>query len=155
MKFFFHWELDLLKCVIVLIYNLDCMVFCFLPDLFCEWWSNDLSMDQFRIYSAVLVVVVALCYYNSLECGFVFDDMSAVVDNKDLRPSQPVSNLFWNDFWGTPMEKVIFRNYLKLNDIILSWNISTCLMCSQCEIKTHRCTVNYFCHKTTLDIHIT
>ncbi|XP_041352058.1 protein O-mannosyl-transferase TMTC3-like [Gigantopelta aegis] len=62
-------------------------------------------MDRFSMYSAVLVVVVAVGYYNSLECGFVFDDMSAVVDNKDLRPSQPFSNLFWNDFWGTPMEK--------------------------------------------------
>ncbi|KAL5009556.1 hypothetical protein ScPMuIL_011861 [Solemya velum] len=29
--------------------------------------------------------------------------MSAIVDNKDLRPHKPLANLFWNDFWGTPM----------------------------------------------------
>jgi hypothetical protein len=29
--------------------------------------------------------------------------MSAIVENKDLKPRVPVLNLFWNDFWGTPM----------------------------------------------------
>lgn len=47
-----------------------------------------------------------LCYYNALYCGFVFDDMSAIRDNKDLRPSSPLSNIFFNDFWGTPIHKV-------------------------------------------------
>jgi len=57
----------------------------------------------------VLLVTVASCYYNSLPCGFVFDDMSAIRDNKDLRPETPVANLFWNDFWGTPMHKVLLK----------------------------------------------
>jgi len=46
-----------------------------------------------------------LCYYNSLSCGFVFDDVSAIRDNKDILPSTPVSKIFFNDFWGIPMEK--------------------------------------------------
>jgi len=46
-----------------------------------------------------------LVYINSLPCGFVFDDISAVVDNKDLRPHYSVTNLFWHDFWGTPMSR--------------------------------------------------
>ncbi|RXM29909.1 Transmembrane and TPR repeat-containing protein 3 [Acipenser ruthenus] len=55
----------------------------------------------------VLVVgVVVACYWNSLFCGFVFDDVSAILDNKDLRPSTPLMNLFRNDFWGTPMTEV-------------------------------------------------
>ena len=58
------------------------------------------------LYPAVLVLTALVCYHNSLQCGFVFDDVSAIKDNKDLRPETPVVNLFWNDFWGTPMHKV-------------------------------------------------
>ncbi|KAH9379951.1 hypothetical protein HPB48_001422 [Haemaphysalis longicornis] len=47
-----------------------------------------------------------LCYANALGCGFVFDDASAVRDNRDLRPSTPIGRLFANDFWGTPIHKV-------------------------------------------------
>lgn len=61
-------------------------------------------METRSIYSAIIVVTVAVCYYKALDCGFVFDDMSAIVENKDLRPRTPVANLFWNDFWGTPMK---------------------------------------------------
>ncbi|XP_077517055.1 protein O-mannosyl-transferase Tmtc3-like isoform X2 [Amblyomma americanum] len=46
-----------------------------------------------------------LCYANALGCGFVFDDASAVRDNRDLRPSTPIGRLFANDFWGTPIHK--------------------------------------------------
>ncbi|EFX73795.1 hypothetical protein DAPPUDRAFT_11594, partial [Daphnia pulex] len=49
--------------------------------------------------------VAAAAYWNALQCGFVFDDISAIKDNKDLRPHTPVSNLFFNDFWGTLMTK--------------------------------------------------
>lgn len=55
---------------------------------------------------ALIVGVVAACYWNSLFCGFVFDDVSAILDNKDLHPSTPLKNLFLNDFWGTPMSEV-------------------------------------------------
>ncbi|XP_013772946.1 transmembrane and TPR repeat-containing protein CG4050-like [Limulus polyphemus] len=55
----------------------------------------------------ILVSLAAcVCYLNSLQCGFVFDDMSAIRDNRDLRPQTPITNLFWNDFWGTPIHKV-------------------------------------------------
>ncbi|XP_063165027.1 protein O-mannosyl-transferase TMTC3 [Candoia aspera] len=54
---------------------------------------------------ALIFGVVAACYWNSLFCGFVFDDVSAILDNKDLHPSTPIKNLFLNDFWGTPMSE--------------------------------------------------
>lgn len=53
----------------------------------------------------LLTGLVVGCYWNSLFCGFVFDDVSAILDNKDLRPSTPLKNLFLNDFWGTPMSE--------------------------------------------------
>ncbi|XP_053575210.1 protein O-mannosyl-transferase TMTC3 [Bombina bombina] len=55
--------------------------------------------------TGVLLCVVFACYWNSLFCGFVFDDVSAILDNKDLHPSTPIKKLFQNDFWGTPMSE--------------------------------------------------
>ncbi|GFR59874.1 transmembrane and TPR repeat-containing protein 3 [Elysia marginata] len=62
-------------------------------------------MRPFTLFSCALCLTVALVYHNALWCGFVFDDMSAIVENKDLRPTTPILNLFLNDFWGTPMHK--------------------------------------------------
>ncbi|XP_014819230.1 PREDICTED: transmembrane and TPR repeat-containing protein 3 [Calidris pugnax] len=61
----------------------------------------DVSLKE----AALIVGVVTACYWNSLFCGFVFDDVSAILDNKDLHPSTPLKNLFQNDFWGTPMSE--------------------------------------------------
>lgn len=59
------------------------------------------------VYGAAVAFVCVLCYYNTLDCGFVFDDISAIKDNRDLRGAKtPLKNLFLNDFWGTPMYKV-------------------------------------------------
>ena len=52
-----------------------------------------------------LFLITLLVYANALNCGFCFDDISAIVDNKDLKPHTPWSNLFWHDFWGTPMSR--------------------------------------------------
>lgn len=42
-------------------------------------------------------------YCNTLDCELVYDDKSAIVNNKDLRPTSAWSNLLVDDFWGTPM----------------------------------------------------
>lgn len=47
-----------------------------------------------------ICVACIVCYYNSTQCGLVFDDISAIRDNKDLRPHTPLINVFLNDFWG-------------------------------------------------------
>ncbi|BFZ09149.1 hypothetical protein BsWGS_12188 [Bradybaena similaris] len=62
-------------------------------------------MANFTVFSLILCASVAIVYHNAVWCGFVFDDMSAIVENKDLRPNTPLTNLFLNDFWGTPMHK--------------------------------------------------
>lgn len=63
-------------------------------------------MNLSHVYSIVVITTCAICYYNSLNCGFVFDDVSAIRDNRDLRPQTPIKNLLFNDFWGTSMQKV-------------------------------------------------
>uniref|UniRef100_A0A673ZUF1 Transmembrane O-mannosyltransferase targeting cadherins 3 n=1 Tax=Salmo trutta TaxID=8032 RepID=A0A673ZUF1_SALTR len=57
----------------------------------------------------ILTRLVLGCYWNSLSCGFVFDNVSAILDNKDLRPATPLCNLFFNDFWGMPMSHKSYR----------------------------------------------
>jgi len=53
------------------------------------------------------VLVAALAggvYLNSLHGEFVFDDLIAVVDNKDVQPETPLSDVFSHDFWGQNLE---------------------------------------------------
>lgn len=61
------------------------------------------STNLFQLLS--IACLCLLSYYNSTQCGLVFDDISAIRDNKDLRPTTPLKNIFLNDFWGTPMRK--------------------------------------------------
>lgn len=61
--------------------------------------------------SAMLMALSLACYSNFSDLELVFDDVSAVKENKDIRPAQPLSNLLWNDFWGTPMSKVRYLQY--------------------------------------------
>lgn len=59
-----------------------------------EWW-----------HLFTIAGISCIVYLNALSCGFVFDDVSAIRDNKDLRADTPLYRLFLNDFWGTPMHK--------------------------------------------------
>lgn len=71
----------------------------------------------------LLAGLVVGCYWNSLSCGFVFDDVSAILDNKDLRPATPLKNLFLNDFWGTPMsEERSHKSYRPLTVLTFRMN---------------------------------
>lgn len=53
---------------------------------------------------ACSILAISL-YLNTLDCGLCFDDVSAITNNQDLRPESPWTDLLWNDFWGTPMDK--------------------------------------------------
>ncbi|ALC41109.1 CG4050 [Drosophila busckii] len=67
--------------------------------------DNRSSPQRNLVEFLCICIACVLCYYNSTQCGLVFDDISAIRDNKDLRPSTPLRNVFLNDFWGTPMHK--------------------------------------------------
>lgn len=58
--------------------------------------------DEIRIYVLVSVIAVA-CYVNGLAGDFVHDDIPAITINKDVLGTSPISSVFKNDFWGTPM----------------------------------------------------
>ncbi|VDO09654.1 unnamed protein product [Rodentolepis nana] len=71
-----------------------------------------------------LAVTTFFVYCNSLNCGFVFDDASAIVDNQDIRPHiYPWWILFKNDFWGTPMSyESSHKSYRPLTVLTYRWN---------------------------------
>ncbi|XP_071036207.1 protein O-mannosyl-transferase Tmtc3 [Parasteatoda tepidariorum] len=62
-------------------------------------------MEFERVCPFLLAALVAVCYSNSLNCGFAYDDIAAVKENRDVRLHTPITNVFMNDFWGTPLRK--------------------------------------------------
>ncbi|KAB7497061.1 Transmembrane and TPR repeat-containing protein 4 [Armadillidium nasatum] len=66
-------------------------------------WDQEVPAPVLPFYGAAFFVALfaALCFYNSLNGDFVFDDSEAIVNNNDIRSDTPISSLFRNDFWGT------------------------------------------------------
>lgn len=80
-------------------------------------------MAAHNVLSVVIFITCIVCYYNSCYCGFVFDDISAIKENRDLRPHTPLKNVFLNDFWGTPMYKEqSHKSYRPLCVLTFRWN---------------------------------
>lgn len=79
-------------------------------------WLTDLDADA--VFQAVLVLVVAVCYHNALDCNFVYDDEQAVVNNADVRAETGVWDLFSNDFWDRRPVNVVGSHISALNRFI-------------------------------------
>lgn len=74
--------------------------------IFCYGLQANPSSIQY-----VVVILAALIVYgNSPRCGFVFDDLSAIVSNRDVHGHTPLFQLLTNDYWGTPMNMVTHRD---------------------------------------------
>ncbi|XP_076857820.1 protein O-mannosyl-transferase TMTC4 isoform X2 [Brachyhypopomus gauderio] len=70
----------------------------------CEaHWDNQIPLAKLTpLQSRLLVASLALlCFINSYDGDFVFDDSEAIINNKDLNPANPLSNIWTNDFWGS------------------------------------------------------
>uniref|UniRef100_S4RQM0 dolichyl-phosphate-mannose--protein mannosyltransferase n=1 Tax=Petromyzon marinus TaxID=7757 RepID=S4RQM0_PETMA len=52
---------------------------------------------------ALVALLAALAYANSLQGDFVHDDLLAIVGNPDAQPGAPLSRLMGHDFWGKSM----------------------------------------------------
>lgn len=47
--------------------------------------------------------IALVLYLNTLDADFAYDDSRAIKKNQDLLPETPIINIFYDDFWGTPM----------------------------------------------------
>uniref|UniRef100_A0A3P8UZS6 dolichyl-phosphate-mannose--protein mannosyltransferase n=1 Tax=Cynoglossus semilaevis TaxID=244447 RepID=A0A3P8UZS6_CYNSE len=67
------------------------------------YWDHQIPLPKLPpVQAKVTVALVALlCFINSYDGEFVFDDSEAIVNNKDLRPTTPINNIWTNDFWGS------------------------------------------------------
>lgn len=48
----------------------------------------------------IAALLGALLYVNTIDGELIFDDRVAIVENRDLRPASPWSNLLIHDYWG-------------------------------------------------------
>ncbi|KAG1660752.1 Transmembrane and TPR repeat-containing protein 4 [Nymphon striatum] len=71
-------------------------------------WDDEIPCPVLSFHKACLVTftIAILCFANSYNANFVFDDSEAIVNNNDIQLGTPLSKLFLNDFWGT----TIFSN---------------------------------------------
>uniref|UniRef100_A0A672I5U7 dolichyl-phosphate-mannose--protein mannosyltransferase n=1 Tax=Salarias fasciatus TaxID=181472 RepID=A0A672I5U7_SALFA len=67
------------------------------------YWDHHIPLPKLAPAQAKVTValVALLCFINSYDGEFVFDDSEAIVNNKDLRPATPLNNIWSNDFWGS------------------------------------------------------
>ena len=71
--------------------------------------------------SIVAIVLASLCFANSYNGQFVFDDSVAIVNNADVK-NAALTNLFYNDFWGTKLShKQSHRSYRPLTILTFRW----------------------------------
>ncbi|XP_066562869.1 protein O-mannosyl-transferase TMTC4 isoform X2 [Amia ocellicauda] len=88
-------------------------------------WDHHIVLPRLTPSQArVLVGLVAfICFANSHDGDFVFDDSEAIVNNKDLRPDTPVSNIWGNDFWGSNLSSnTSHKSYRPLTVLTFRFN---------------------------------
>lgn len=54
----------------------------------------------------IIALIAFTCYVPSLRNDFVFDDLPAIVNNKDVRSNESIITIFYHDYWGTQINKV-------------------------------------------------
>lgn len=67
--------------------------------------ASNVANDDWRVYAFIAIIAVG-CYLNGIEGDFVHDDIPAITINKDVLGITPITNVFRNDFWGTPMSDI-------------------------------------------------
>ena len=79
-------------------------------------WDDLLPLPKLSPLVARLVVFVlsVVCFAVSYDGEFVFDDSEALVNNKDIRPDQPITNLLRHDFWGNKLTNKSHKSYRPL-----------------------------------------
>uniref|UniRef100_A0A452IHB1 Uncharacterized protein n=1 Tax=Gopherus agassizii TaxID=38772 RepID=A0A452IHB1_9SAUR len=64
--------------------------------------DHEISWFVLPSYWAKIIVglISCMCFANSYDGDFVFDDSEAIINNKDLRAETPLGDLWHHDFWG-------------------------------------------------------
>jgi hypothetical protein len=86
-----------------------------------RYWATP---EGLAVAAAAAGVVTLLLYGNSVDGALVWDDVPALVDNRDVRggPGNPIVALLWRDFWGFDLHSSISHKVRRFNSI----NILAC-----------------------------
>lgn len=83
-------------------------------------------MPKPNIAYLIVASLSLVCYWNSLECDLVHDDVFAIKDNQDLRSGTPWLSLFKNDFWGKSMaDNTSHKSYRPLT--VATFRLNYCI----------------------------
>ncbi|BES97585.1 Hypothetical protein NTJ_10399 [Nesidiocoris tenuis] len=77
-----------------------------------------------KIISVIIGLVGVICFQGSLDGTFIFDDVQAVVNNKDVQLATPIWKTFKNDFWGTELvSNTSHKSYRPLTVLSFRFNV--------------------------------
>ncbi|XP_071085365.1 protein O-mannosyl-transferase TMTC4-like [Haliotis cracherodii] len=88
-------------------------------------WDDVLPVPKlsFSVASVLVFCLAVLCFANSHDGDFVFDDSEAIIANKDLLPETPLQAIFAHDFWGRKLDsKTSHKSYRPLTVMTYRWN---------------------------------
>lgn len=88
-------------------------------------WDDVIPIPRLSFSQAACIIfcLAILCFANSYDGDFVFDDSEAVTGNKDLNPQTPLADLFFHDFWGRKLDsKTSHKSYRPLTVLTFRWN---------------------------------
>ncbi|XP_067670553.1 protein O-mannosyl-transferase TMTC4-like [Haliotis asinina] len=88
-------------------------------------WDDVLPVPRlhFSVASVLVFCLAVLCFVNSYDGDFVFDDSEAIIGNKDLLPETPLQAVFAHDFWGRKLDsKTSHKSYRPLTIMTYRWN---------------------------------
>uniref|UniRef100_A0A0N5AA37 dolichyl-phosphate-mannose--protein mannosyltransferase n=1 Tax=Syphacia muris TaxID=451379 RepID=A0A0N5AA37_9BILA len=94
------------------------------------------SDNEFKIYknfknfnteinyrSFVLIFLSTVCYCNSIDGSFVFDDLPAILTNPVIRQFKNITNFFIHDFWGHPISQSLsHKSFRPLTSLTFALN---------------------------------
>ena len=58
---------------------------------------------HFTRVAPIVALTAIICYGNSYDGDFVFDDSEAILTNSDVKSEKLWQDLFFNDFWGNKL----------------------------------------------------
>ncbi|XP_046569545.1 protein O-mannosyl-transferase TMTC4-like [Haliotis rubra] len=89
-------------------------------------WDDVLPVPKLRfsVASVLVFCLAVLCFANSYDGEFVFDDYFAITTNKDVLPETPLSTVFAHDFWGAQLEDGSHKSYRPLTVMTFRWSYS-------------------------------
>lgn len=92
-----------------------------------DTWDDVIPLPKlsFKRSAWVIFTLAVICFANSYDGDFVFDDSEAVTGNKDLKPETPLLSLFHHDFWGRKLDsKTSHKSYRPLTVLTFRWSYS-------------------------------